>query len=273
MRLQGSWRPANEALCEYSTQPGVDSTSLSSEVEAERRLSHVIRRTFQRDHLAEHAVEQLEDPAATLTCQAVAIVDRGNWEAVCAALLVREMLVPQMSTAPKRVPHVLTEDDALPPDTECALILCTNGCFHSAHFAKQLLAAAAVGVHFIPVVAEENFHFPTEALYEEVRRRAPSTSQSQTFTAEHLVTVIGTIFEEIGIDVVLQGAEEIIAVHVAAIAGRLQETRSKRPLHFEAPVHNNPGTASLHSSESSEVPDRAGDLSASEGFLDDFEKI
>ena len=141
--------------------------------------------------------EQLEDPGATVTCKAVMIVDRGNWEGTCAALQVREMLVPQLSTAAKEVPHVLTEDDALPPDTDCALVLCTNGCFHSAHFARQVLAAAAAGVRFIPVVAEENFRFPTEAFYEDVRRRAPSMLQSQElhhthreFNAEHLVTAI-----------------------------------------------------------------------------------
>ena len=169
--VAGKLAARKRGLCEYSTQAGVDSTRLVSEVEVQRRPSLSIRETFQRDHPAEHAVQQLEDPAATLTCQAVMIVDRGNWEGICAALLVREMLVPQLSTAPERVPHVLTEDDALPSDTECALILCTNGCFHSEHFAKQLLAAAALGVHFIPVIAEENFHFPTESLYEEVRRK------------------------------------------------------------------------------------------------------
>ena len=155
-------------------------------------------------------------------------------------------------------PHVRTEDDALPPDTECALILCTNGCFHSAHFAEQVLAAAARGVHFIPVVAEENFHFPTKALYKEVRRRVSSCS------AEDLVTAIDTIFEEIAINVVLQGAEEIIAVHVAAIAGRLQETRSSRPLEH---VDQNAGSATVHSSESSAAPDRSRDLSKSDASL------
>ena len=76
------------------------------------------------------------------------------------------------------------------------------------------------------------------------------------------MTVIGAIFEDIGIDFILQGAEEVLDVYVAAIAGRLQETRSKRPLNFEAPVHNNPGTAKLDSSESSKASDRAGHPSA-----------
>ena len=105
-------------------------------VEADPPSLHAVRRTFQRCDPAEHVVQQLQDPAATVTCKVVAIVDRGNWEGICAALLVREMLVPQLSTAAEKVPHVLTEEDALPPDTDCALVLSTNGCFHSAHFAR-----------------------------------------------------------------------------------------------------------------------------------------
>jgi len=264
--VAGKLASRKRGLREYSAQPGVESTRLISEVNAERPSPHRRTRTLHRDHPAEHVVQQLEDPAAMPNCKVVSIVDRGNSEAVCAALLVKEMLVPQLSMAPEKVPHVLTEHDALPPDTECALVLCTNGCFHSVLFAKQVLAAAALGVHFIPVVAEENFHFPTEALYEEVRSRiAPGKLQSQKLdgTAEDLVMAIDTIFEEIAIDVVLQGAEEIIAVHVAAIAGRIQETRSKCVLKH---ARQDAGAATLHSSESSAAPDGAGHLSEAQRF-------
>ena len=165
-------------LCEYSMQFGVESRSLNV-VQADRSLSRTLRRKFTRNDPAEHVVAQLEDQGAMLTSKAVAIVDRRNWEGICAALLVREMLVSHLSAAPEKVHHVLTEDDGLPPDTDSALILCTNGCFHSVHFAHQVLAAAATGVHLIPIVAEENFHFPTDAFHEDVRRRAPSILQSQ----------------------------------------------------------------------------------------------
>ena len=201
--------------CEYSPQPGVESTSLESP--------------------AEHVVQQLEDPKALLSCNAVVIVEQGNWEGVCAALLVRELLVPHLSTALEMVPRVLSKDDSLPPGTACALVLCTNGCFDSVHFSKQVLEAAATGVHFIPVVAEGNFHFPTDAFYEEVRNRAECSAQD-------LVTAIETIFQEIAIDVVLQEAEDVTAVHVAAIAGRLRETRSIKPLDLE--THDVPSSGS-----------------------------
>ena len=268
--VAGKLLSRKRGLCEYSARTGVQSRSLNV-AEADRPSSHALRRSFQRYDPAEHVVQQLQDPAATVTCKVVAIVDRGNWEGICAALLVREMLVPQLSAAAEKVPHVLTEDDALPPDTECALILCTNGCFHSAHFARQVLAAAAAGVRFIPVVAEENFHFPTEAFYEDVRRMAPSMLQSQKlqtrreFTAEDLVTAIDAMFREIAIDVVLQDAEVIIALRVAAIAGRLHETRSNRPLFLEA--------QSNHNASSADIPDPASHPPETEGSLSDHTQV
>ena len=102
--VAGKLAARKRGLCEYSTQAGVDSTRLVSEVEAQRRPTRSIRETCRRDHPAEHAVQLLEDLPATLTCQAVVIVDRGNWEGICAALLVREMLVSQLSTAPESSP-------------------------------------------------------------------------------------------------------------------------------------------------------------------------
>ena len=108
---------------------------------------------------ASHNVQQVMDPAVA------AIVDRGNWDGVCVALLVKEMLVSHLLTALEQVSDVLTEEDSLPPETGSALIICTNGCFHSASFVRQVLEAKEMGAHFEPVMAEENFHFPTETFH------------------------------------------------------------------------------------------------------------
>ena len=188
-----------------------------------------------RQTRASHKVQQVMDPAVMPTCKVVAIVDRGNWDGVCVALLVKEMLLSHLLSALEHVPYVLTEEDSLPPETESVLIICTNGCFHAASFLRQVLEAKEMGVHFIPVVAEENFHFPTETFYEEVRERAPIVLESQNHrctqedrTKENLVMAIENIFLEIAIDVALQDSEHIIAVRVGVIAGRLLETRSNR---------------------------------------------
>ena len=182
---------------------------------------------------------------------------------MCAALLVRQMLLPLLSAVLQKVHHVLTEDDAVPPHTECSLILCTNGCFHSDRFVEQALEAAAREVRFTPVVAEENFHFPTKAFYEEVRRRPriilKCCGTLKKCTAEDLVTAVNTIFHEIAIDVVLQDAEEIIATNVAAIAGRLREARSSRQVFYEPDTAPSMPklTPTLHSSESSVSADQS----------------
>ena len=230
--------------CEFSPQHGVDTTRVASTVR--ERPTNIHKMLFQRQALsnlrggpgqtrANHKVQQVMDPALMPTCKVVAIVDRGNWDGLCVALLVKEMLVSHLLTAVERVPYVLTEEDSLPPETESVLIICTNGCFHSASFLRHVLEAKETGVHFIPVVAEENVHFPTVTFYEEVRERAPIDlkSQNDRYTQEdrikeNLVTAIENIFLEIAIDVALQDSEDIIAVRIGVIAGRVLQTRSNR---------------------------------------------
>jgi len=238
----------NRGLCEYSSHHGVETSKVAIEKAPEeasrphpRSISKML---FQRQTLsnhrggetrANHVVRELVDAAALPQCNVVAIVDRGNWDGVCVALLVKEMLVPRLSTAMTKVPHVLTEEDSIPPGTQCALVICTNGCFHSASFARHVLEAEETGVFFIPIVGEENFHFPTDTLYEEVRERAPSILKSQKHrhtqkdrTADNFVAAIETIFREIAVAVVLQDSEDIIAVRVGVIAGRLKRSTSLR---------------------------------------------
>ena len=228
--------------CEFYPQHGVHTTRVASTVR--ERPTNIHKMLFQRalssrrggpgQTRANHIVQHLMDPAVMPTCKVVAIVDRGNWDGVCVALLVKEMLVSHLLTAVERAPYVLTEEDSLPPETEIALIICTNGCFHSASLLRQVLEAKETGVHFVPVVAEENFHFPTKTFYEEVRERAPIVlkSQNDRNTQEDrtndLVTAIESIFLEIAVDVALQDSEDIIAVRVTVIAGRLLQTRGNR---------------------------------------------
>ena len=231
-----------QGLREYSQRRGVETRRVASQVVPEEvRPGSLFERLCRRQRAskvpggqtqATHVVLELADPTCSPTCKVVAIVDRGNWDGVCVALSVKEMLVPHLSTDVAKVPHVLTEEESLPPKTRCALIICTNGCFHSAPFARQVLEAEETGVFFIPVVGEGNFHFPTETFYEEVRRRAPSTLKSQKHsrtkedrTADEFVAAIETIFYEIAIEVVLQDSEDTIALRVKVIADRLSELR------------------------------------------------
>ena len=77
---------------------------------------------------------------------------------------------------------------------------------------------------------------------------------------------IDAIFREIAINVILQDAEEIIAVRVAAIAVRLRETKRYRPLLFEGQTDHNETLVDVLSAESSAASDRTS-LSETEGSL------
>ena len=186
--VAGKLAPRQRGQCEFLPQHGVDTTRVASTVRERPRNIH--KMLFHRQALsnlrggprktrANHIVQQLMDPAVMPTCKVVAIVDCGNWDGVCVALLVKEMLVSHLLTALEQVPHVLTEEDSLPSETESLLIICTNGCFCLASFVRQVLDAKETGVHFMPIVAEENFHFPTETFHEEMLDRAPIVLRSQ----------------------------------------------------------------------------------------------
>jgi len=234
-------------LFECSPHPGIDTekntwegnsfhdgakTSVSSEV------AHVIGKVLWKSKIvtlpvgrsqAEHRVQNLVDPAAMSNCRVVAIVDRGDSEAVCAALLVREMLVQFLPSSLEKVPYVLRENDDVSANVDVILVICTNGCFRSAAFVRQLLTADEIGARFIPVVAVDNFRFPVDGRFtEEMRHVAPAIlDHGRQHTLEDLVRVVGIVFQEIAIGVVLQDSEDVIAVRVAAIASRLSDSNVK----------------------------------------------
>jgi len=138
------------------------------------------------------------------------------------------MLVQHHTTSLEKVPHVLSDDDVLPPSVEMVLVVCSTGCFHSSAFCRHVLSADEIGARFIPIVAVENFRFPVGGQFaEEMRHTAPAITDSGKGNLEDLVRVVCRIFEEIAIDVVLRDSEEVIAVRIAAISARLADVRQK----------------------------------------------
>ena len=85
------------------------------------------------------------------------------------------------------------------------------------------------------------------------------------------MTAIDAIFREIANNVILLDAEEVIAVRVAAIAVRLRETTSHRPLLFEGQTDHNDTLVDVLSAESA-ASDRASCLSETEGSLSDLQE-
>ena len=174
---------------------------------------------------AKHLLQDLSDPVAMPSCRVAVVMNPTDWEAVCAALLIKEMLVQHNLTSLDQVPFVLHEGDYLPSTVHVVLIICTNDCFHSATFVRQVLNADKRGVHFIPVVVVENFRFPVggQLVQEKSDVAAAILAHGTQQILEDFARVVDTIFREIAISVVLQDGEEIIAVRIAAIASRVSD--------------------------------------------------
>ena len=139
----------------FSGHRGIESRSVSHELATPNTISGSVATRH-----AEHYVQDLVDPVEMPTCRVAAIVDMADREAVCAALLFEEMLVHLLLNSWEQVPFIIPEDSDVPANVDVVLIVCTNGCFHSPPFVRQVLAADETGVHFIPVVAVEHFRFP-----------------------------------------------------------------------------------------------------------------
>ena len=153
-------------------------------------------------------------PDSSIACHVAALVDHSNQEAVCTALLIRELLKAHFPLL-DLVPHVLGHQDHLTKVTKVLLVICSNGCFQQRNFVRQLFEAASVGVGIITVVVEQSFRFPTEAFYSKVREAYHVVTDSLD-TTEDFVLIIRKIFEEIAVGVHPQDSEEAVKVRVAA---------------------------------------------------------
>jgi len=151
--------------------------------------------------------------------QVAAMVDHSSLEAVCTALLIRELLKGHFPLL-DLVPHILGQEEVLTARTKVLLVVCSNGCFQQRPFVDQLFQAASVRAGVITVVAEQSFRFPTEAFYSEMRQ-AHHVLSDRRQTTDDLVSMIRRIFEEIAIVVHPQDSDGAVKVRVAAIAQRL----------------------------------------------------
>lgn len=168
-----------------------------------------------------HRVQDLADPVADTRCQIAVIVHSKNWDAVCAAHMVQKMLIPYLPPTLEWMVHVVSDDEALPHDLSILVVICTNGCFFSAPFARKLLQAEGAGAHLIPVVAEPQFRFPSDACIDDIRSTPGVFPQATQHDAECLGRTVRAMFSEIAVSVDLQDSLEVLDVRVRALARRL----------------------------------------------------
>ena len=162
----------------------------------------------------------LTDGAIPLSCEVVSVADLSNWQAVCTALVVKELLkghFPLLS----RVSYLLGPEEHLPENTATVLVVCSNGCFHCPRFVGQLMQAQALSVNLLPIIAEESFRFPSEQWYQELSRLSPHLLSSSRYAPRLLVPFVRRLFQQIATHVSAQDSESALQVRVAAIAQRL----------------------------------------------------
>ena len=90
------------------------------------------------------------------------------------------MLVRRLPPTLDWVVHVVPDDEAFRRNLAVLLVICTNGCFFSAPCVRLVLKADADGAHFVHIVAEHQFHFPTDTFIDDLRSRARHLFQRET---------------------------------------------------------------------------------------------
>ena len=105
------------------------------------------------------------------------------------------------------------------------LVVCSNGCFQTPGFVRQLLQAESRGVAAIPIIVDGSFRFPSEPMYQGLRADAAYIMQDSGRHVDDLIALIKDLFQQIAISLPCQDAQEILDVRAAAVANRLAAPR------------------------------------------------
>ena len=118
--------------------------------------------------------------------QVLVVADICNFEALASALVLREFVMKiQMDSGWElgaSIPVVLSKDDyesffgqnkwrGVPEKAQHLILICTNGVFEHPSVLKMLLASEGK-MKIMPILSDENFHFPHDAFLESHRHVA-----------------------------------------------------------------------------------------------------
>lgn len=133
------------------------------------------------------------------TVSVVSIVDHSNQESVCTALLVKELLKKFFPLS--GAGHVLGPEENVPVDATTVLVMSSNGCFQKPSFIRQLFQIEAPGICAFPIIVDDTFQFPSDALFRELRALSSSILSDPPRNPADLIAIIQCLFQEIGIHV------------------------------------------------------------------------
>ena len=157
-----------------------------------------------------HFVTEASQSLTPATVLVVSIVDHCNQESMCTALLVRELLKKYSPLS--GAGYVLEPHENLPASVTAVLVMSSNGCFQRPNFVRQLFQAEARGIGAIPIIVDESFRFPSDALFQELRALSRHILSDTHRDPEDLIALIKNLFEEIGIHVRPQDSQGVLEV-------------------------------------------------------------
>jgi len=180
----------------------------------------------------------------------IILVDITNREAVAAALILVKLLTPLLAHDARQIPSILTPEDQVDemlalviskvtgtsttaPTQELRLnliLLCTTGCFAGDYFLLNLLYFACLAVEsVVPMVASEDFQFPTDTFYTtlEASVAALCLSSGAVEKPKLLTAFVKSIFEKIFSRFSTMGNIETLELQAKMIWRNIEQARCR----------------------------------------------
>eukprot|EP00971_Amphidinium_carterae_P089058 1762599-Amphidinium_carterae.1 len=176
-----------------------------------------------------------------MVAEAVFCCDQTNAEAVASAMVLQKMLAPTLASSPQKIPAML-EMDEIPDFVQCALFLCTNGCFSNACFLNYLLQVQSSEgrCSMLPVLAEATFTFPSKDTLKGWAAKAPEGLPESSGIALAQMTLV--LFKEIAAtfqphhasETILHVNSQDIARRLLSLASDIKTTKTRSMITMKA---------------------------------------
>jgi len=159
----------------------------------------------------------------------VALADNTNLECVATALVLIKYLQRELPDF-SMIPFCLGPGDEMPDDAKVSIVILTNGAFTEPHFIRLLLKT--VGKKYIPIIAEDGFRFPAQAMLDDIRATAATKLLPYGVDADpgEIVNVIANVFKEIAVVFSPQdysSNDQLLKTKAKAITARLSNSKLK----------------------------------------------
>jgi hypothetical protein len=156
--------------------------------------------------------------------------DYSNMEMVATGFVLMKLMTPHFVHDASMAPCVLPQGQALPSTTQNCIFVLSNGAFTNREFMHALILAGEFNACFIPIIAEENFRFPTSSMVSELVPRMPALLRQigSNLETQVVVTLIRDVCKEIACIFVPQdqsSTERLLNVKAKDVVGRMTQRK------------------------------------------------